>query len=63
MEEIAQQKLQEIKAQQRKDSELSDIILYLENDQLPEDAAKAKKAALEIAGCPPVLIPVKHYGQ
>ena len=47
MEEIAQQKLRDIKAQQRKDSELNDIILYLENDQLPKDAAVAKKVALE----------------
>ena len=47
MQEIAQQKLLEIKVQQRKDSELSEMILYLEKDQLPEDAAKAKKIALE----------------
>ena len=46
-EEIAQQKLKDIKAQQRKDSELNDIILHLKNGQLPNDAAVVKKVALE----------------
>lgn len=34
MKEIVQQKLQEIKAQQQRDSELNEIILYLENNCL-----------------------------
>ena len=45
--EIAQQKLQGIKTQQRRDSELNEMILHLESDQFPEDAAKAKKITLE----------------
>ena len=47
MEEIAQEKLQDIKAHHRKDSELNDIILQLENGQLPNNAAVAKKVALK----------------
>ena len=52
MKEIAQQKFPEIKVQ-RKDSELNEMILYLETDQLrvPEDAVKAKKIALESSQC------------
>ena len=47
MQEIAEQKLQKINIQQPKDSELNEIILYLEENQLPEDMVKAKKIALE----------------
>ena len=47
MKEIAQQKIEELKTQERKDSELNEMISSLETNQLPEDAVRAKKVAVE----------------